>query len=448
MAASLATRGGATLAKPSSTAESPPAPAQPLAGVLFDVDGTLIDTEFIAPLAWRAVLDERGVDVSGAEDVFAEISKPAMRGANAMAIAEYLIQAFELDTAEHSLEALSESKRNKAVELVVGGEMDLASCWYPDVPEALRRLARVVGKDGIGLCTSNLRLAVTAQLDAAPGGSVRNMFAGGTTMQEDIDGCLKPRPEPYSRALRLLGRPPATIAAVEDSVVGVKSAVAAGVGVVLGVLNREDAAEAESVAAALSQAGAAHVFRTTAEAVEWCARHVDPVTSLEAARTADAECAAKEAVVRQYFDSVTAKDRASIEACFADTVQLRDVCGPTQGALRTSTPAEMAERCMQFVAAHPDCVVHFANPPRADRDGEWVWAHWFETGTWSGQSEGIEPDGRPLDVAGHTRFYVEDVPVATAGGEIQKRITKQVVFRTFAQWELSLPPPEIATERK
>ena len=82
---------------------------------------------------------------------------------------------------------------------------------------------------------------------------------------------------------------------------------------------------------------------------------------------------------------------------------------------------------MEFVAAHPDCVVHFHYPPTVlgGRGNRWVFAHWYETGTWSGDSLGIEPQGAPLSVEGQTRFLVND----------DLKIEKIVVTRTFSDWE-------------
>jgi len=59
---------------------------------------------------------------------------------------------------------------------------------------------------------------------------------------------------------------------------------------------------------------------------------------------------------------------------------------------------------------------------------KWVFAHWYETGTWSGKSCGIEPDGSPLTVEGQTRFYVSD----------DLKITHFVVTRTYSEWENKL----------
>jgi hypothetical protein len=61
----------------------------------------------------------------------------------------------------------------------------------------------------------------------------------------------------------------------------------------------------------------------------------------------------------------------------------------------------------------------------------WVWAHWAEKGTWSGESCGVAPLGTPLDVSGQTRFLLEE-----RGAE--QKIIQQVVYRTFSDWENAL----------
>jgi len=54
-----------------------------------------------------------------------------------------------------------------------------------------------------------------------------------------------------------------------------------------------------------------------------------------------------------------------------------------------------------------------------------VFAHWYETGTWSGESCGIPPQYTPLNVEGQTRFFVND----------DLKIADLVVTRTFTEWE-------------
>jgi hypothetical protein len=136
-------------------------------------------------------------------------------------------------------------------------------------------------------------------------------------------------------------------------------------------------------------------------------------------------------VVRRYFDGVNAQDYSMIQSCFAPTVTLRDMCGISKGEPRTARPEDMAARCKDFLTAHPDARVWYESPPMADREGSWVWAHWAETGTWKGESCGLAPENTPLDVSGHTRFQLEEI-----NGEL--KIVRQVVYRTFSDWELLL----------
>ena len=224
--------------------------------------------------------------------------------------------------------------------------------------------------------------------------------------------------------------------------VGVRSATGAGVGMVLGVLNRGKGAQAEAdgahAALELRDAGAFAVFDTTCDAVEWVIAHASSrVASVVGAPVVGSvveseEADAMEAVVRRYFEGVNKQSHAQISSCFAPTVELRDMCGPSPG-LKTATAEQMADRCCDFLRAHPDCVVRFEAEPRLDRDGTWVWAHWAETGTWTGESRGLKPDGSVLEVSGQTRFQLEKERDSGT-----YKIKRQVVYRTFCAWELGL----------
>eukprot|EP00293_Proteomonas_sulcata_P000181 CAMPEP_0184321370 /NCGR_PEP_ID=MMETSP1049-20130417/118700_1 /TAXON_ID=77928 /ORGANISM="Proteomonas sulcata, Strain CCMP704" /LENGTH=180 /DNA_ID=CAMNT_0026642163 /DNA_START=87 /DNA_END=629 /DNA_ORIENTATION=- len=137
----------------------------------------------------------------------------------------------------------------------------------------------------------------------------------------------------------------------------------------------------------------------------------------------------REQVVKNYFAGVNEKDKEKIAACFADNNVISDVMGTKKGALVEADGKFMADRVGDFLAAHPDAKVMFREgaEPRCTRGTNWVWCHWYEEGSWSGESLGIKPDGSPLDVQGHTRFYVGD----------EGKIEKVVVFRTFSAWELA-----------
>ena len=88
--------------------------------------------------------------------------------------------------------------------------------------------------------------------------------------------------------------------------------------------------------------------------------------------------ALREDAVARYFEGVTTKNRELIASCFpAEGASIRDVCGLSQDE-KAATRDQLADRCMEFVAAHPDCVVHFHFPPTAlgGRGNRWVFAHW------------------------------------------------------------------------
>lgn len=138
--------------------------------------------------------------------------------------------------------------------------------------------------------------------------------------------------------------------------------------------------------------------------------------------------AQRENVVRKYFDGVNNKDRDQIASCFSETAKITDVCSIINASQTTVKPADLADRCMEFLAAHPDCVVDFHYGPKCGIDCNWVVAHWYETGHWTGDSRGIKATGKPMAVEGQTRFYVND----------DLKVTEFVVTRTFTEWEESL----------
>jgi hypothetical protein len=135
----------------------------------------------------------------------------------------------------------------------------------------------------------------------------------------------------------------------------------------------------------------------------------------------------REQVVFKYFDGVNKKDRNQIASCFGDKAIIRDVCC-INSSDREVTPGDLADRCMEFLQAHPDCVVDFHYGPTCSHDGCWVFAHWYETGHWLGDSRGIKATGNPMSVEGQTRFFVSD----------DLKIEKFVVTRTFTEWEETL----------
>jgi hypothetical protein len=70
----------------------------------------------------------------------------------------------------------------------------------------------------------------------------------------------------------------------------------------------------------------------------------------------------REQVVESYFDGVDKQNLEQIVNCFDPAgTKIRDVCG-VSNVERMATPEQLGERCMEFLAAHPDCRVMFHYP--------------------------------------------------------------------------------------
>lgn len=137
-----------------------------------------------------------------------------------------------------------------------------------------------------------------------------------------------------------------------------------------------------------------------------------------------------EQVVKNYFRGVHENDPKLIRSCFGETATIRDVCGINDN-VRTVPSSDLVDRCMEFVAAHPDVEIDFHYGPECGRDSNWVVAHWYEIGTWSGNSCGVPAPSppAPMRVEGQTRFRVDPETL---------KIQEFVVTRTFTEWESAM----------
>ncbi|SDQ15523.1 HAD family phosphatase [Quadrisphaera sp. DSM 44207] len=182
--------------------------------LLLDLDGTLVDSEPAHRAAWRAFFASRGWHVD--EDTYRR-TFVGRRGADVLAT-EPGPWAGEDPRAlvEEVLSHLRETAR-------------LARA-APGAGELLRR-ARAAGV-ALALVTSATRAWVDPALRQVLGVDA-GAFDAEVTAESVAQG--KPHPAPFALACSLLGVPPAEAVAVEDSASGVRSAVAAGVGRVVGV---------------------------------------------------------------------------------------------------------------------------------------------------------------------------------------------------------------------
>lgn len=176
------------------------------AAVLWDMDGTLVDTEPYWISAEHAIVEEHGGTWN---DEFAHL----LVGNDLMVSAAFIRDNSPITW---SPERIVDELLARVVD-----QVRRHVPWRPGSRELLAALAEA----GVpsALVTMSWRSLADAVVDALPPGS----FAAVVTGDEVPHG--KPHPAPYHRAAGLLGVDPQACVAIEDSPTGVRSAVAAGV---------------------------------------------------------------------------------------------------------------------------------------------------------------------------------------------------------------------------
>jgi HAD superfamily hydrolase (TIGR01509 family) len=183
-----------------------------LAAVLFDMDGTLVDSEKL----WDVALKELAVEYGG---VLSEAARFTMIGSDA-ATSMRILHA-DLGQEWRDVAASAAWVERRMVELFRTGLV-----WRPGAM-ALVEAVRAAGVP-TALVTSTVRALVDVALDTLGRDNFDVVVCG------DEVRAPKPDPEPYRTAARLLGVPIERCVAIEDSPAGVASALAAGAAV-LGV---------------------------------------------------------------------------------------------------------------------------------------------------------------------------------------------------------------------
>lgn len=177
--------------------------------VLWDMDGTLVDSEKLWTVALHEVMVGLGARLS-------DRARESMIGSN---MRNSTLIMFDAAGRAPEPAALAETERvitDRMAELL-RGELP----WRPGARAALRSV-RAAGIP-TALVTSTERGLTEVALD-----SIGREFFDVTVCGDEVDGQNKPHPRPYLLAAGLLGVDPAACVAVEDSVTGVTSAVAAG----------------------------------------------------------------------------------------------------------------------------------------------------------------------------------------------------------------------------
>ncbi|MBK7404670.1 MAG: HAD family phosphatase [Phycisphaerales bacterium] len=212
-------------------------PQRPIAAVIFDLDGTLANSELAHEEALRAAAASRGMTLS------AENFQHRFVGLGESACFRILAQEQGIDLTPALLEELLATKLDHFLALAGRGAV---TPW----PGAVELVAAASAAGRVALCTGSGRVSVAAILRA-----IGLADAFGVVVTSDDVARTKPDPEGYRLAAARLGVDPGASIAIEDSPTGVRAARAAG----LQVFAVEHSFPASSL-------GEAHrIFRTLAE---------------------------------------------------------------------------------------------------------------------------------------------------------------------------------------
>ena len=186
-------------------------PPAPLAAVMFDMDGLLVDTE----PAWTVAEEELARSLGG--EFSAEL-KAAIVGTRLDVAVPTLLRWFGAPDGPDDVATTSQWLLHRMVELYG---------TRPTLMPGAQELLSALRADGVrvALVSSSYRLLVDAVLRHAVG-----PFDATVAGDEVSDG--KPHPAPYQRAAQLLGVRPEACVVLEDSPAGVASGEAAGCAVV------------------------------------------------------------------------------------------------------------------------------------------------------------------------------------------------------------------------
>ena len=177
--------------------------------VVFDLDGLLLDTEQLWDEVREGLVRERG-------GRWHDRAQADMMGMSSKEWSRYLHEELGLAEPPEELDRIvverMEDRYRQQLPLIDGAA------------EAVRRLA---GRWPLGLASSSNRPLIDLALDLM---GVAELFRA-TVSSEEVDRG-KPAPDVYLEATRRLGVEPENAVAVEDSASGIRSAKAAGLGVV------------------------------------------------------------------------------------------------------------------------------------------------------------------------------------------------------------------------
>lgn len=190
----------------------PSVPAmQTTVGVIFDMDGVLVDSADAHRRAWQQLGDEEGTPFTAA------LFQQTFGQRNASIIPVWLGAHRMMQITPARLEELADRKELLYREFVRQGAVRV----YPGVSTLLAEL-RALGA-GVAIASSGPRANVSLLIDTI---GVRDAVDAMVASEDVTEG--KPHPEVFLRAAERLGVDPVRCAVIEDSVHGIEAAKRGG----------------------------------------------------------------------------------------------------------------------------------------------------------------------------------------------------------------------------
>ncbi|MCK4958556.1 MAG: HAD family phosphatase [Planctomycetes bacterium] len=210
-------------------------------GVIFDLDGVLIDSGEMHLLAWRDLADLHGYEMS--DDVFIRTF-----GMQNYQIIPFLAGC-EMEAA--AITEQSEWKEGRFRELAAG---------KLEILDGVEKLVRDLSDNGFKLAigSSTTRSNIAFFLDEMPFAGCFDSYVVGDDVANG-----KPAPDTFLKAAEKLGLAAGDCVVVEDAVAGVESGKAAGMKVVAVTTTRkrEDLHQADVVVDSLAEISAADIAK-------------------------------------------------------------------------------------------------------------------------------------------------------------------------------------------
>jgi len=181
-----------------------------IGAVVFDLDGVLVDSEHLWDQARRTVVADHGGH-------WRDDATSAMQGMSSPEWGQFVRDALAVDL-----------PRERIIDLVVQELLRGYERTLPLLPGAVDAVRRLASRWPLGLASSSNRIVIDTVLRLA---GLSDAFAVTVSSEEVARG--KPAPDVYLDVVRRLDRSPSECAAVEDSTNGIRSALAAGLPVVV-----------------------------------------------------------------------------------------------------------------------------------------------------------------------------------------------------------------------